>query len=280
MYIFPNYGEIEMSERVPGRVTFNWTAKEIKRQDRHGRYEWKSPSFWFRDGSSVKHEWNLTLADEIVVRCCQRTENSLSIEYLSEFKGEADIDIVENAITLNQHDIFLKNEYELLFENGQFSDVTIVIEKQELHLHKSILSIRSPVFAAMFINNFKENLTNIVWIEDQTYDVMKEFFRYLYVAKVNNIDDHALEFFILSNKHTVDGLKILSEQNLMKTLQNETVLERLDFASLHDAKNLRDKYVKFIASNAREIVKLPDFDINNIPEDLRNEVFKLVASKS
>ncbi|KAJ8680833.1 hypothetical protein QAD02_016620 [Eretmocerus hayati] len=181
---------------------------------------------------------------------------------------------VKLSISPNRHDVFLKTEYEHLFESGKYSDITFVINKQKLQLHKSILSSRSVVFSAMFDHDFKENSSNTVYIDDQTFEVMREFFRYVYCAKVNDMENHMVELLMTSNKYAIDGLKLLCEQSLIGSLKIQNALEFLALANRYRAKNLETQCLKFIAANAKEIVKLPTFDINEVPKELRNHLFK------
>ncbi|KAJ8680810.1 hypothetical protein QAD02_016597 [Eretmocerus hayati] len=180
----------------------------------------------------------------------------------------------------NQPEASLEDDYEHLFESESFSDVTVIVGKQELRLHKSILSSRSPVFSAMFDHNFKENISNQVHIEDQTYKATKEFFRYIYAAKVTNIDDLAMELLVLANKYGVEDLKNICEENLVKSLRNKNALHCLNLASHHNAKFLAAKCFKFVMSNAKEISKLQEFDISQLPRDVVNKFFKHLAEQS
>ncbi|KAJ8680832.1 hypothetical protein QAD02_016619 [Eretmocerus hayati] len=187
--------------------------------------------------------------------------------------------IEKMSIDPNQHEISLKTEYEHLFESGKYSDITFVINKQKLQMHKSILSTRSVVLAAMFDNNFKEKVCNTVHIEDQSFEVMREFFRYVYCAKVNDIENYMVGLLMTANKYEVEGLKLLCEQSLIKSLKIENAVEFFDLAHRYRAKNLKSHCLKFIVSNAKTIVKLSTFDINQLPSELRNELFKAAIQK-
>ncbi|KAJ8673645.1 hypothetical protein QAD02_004907 [Eretmocerus hayati] len=179
----------------------------------------------------------------------------------------------------NQHDIWLKDEYEQLFASGKFSDVTFIINDKKLHLHKSILSNRSVVFAAMFNHNIEENNSNEVAIDDQSYEVMTEFFRYLYAAKVNKLEDHVISLLMTANKYEVEGLKFLCEHYLIETLKNENVLDYLNIANCYNARKLEAECMKFLLSNAKEIVELPTFDLSSLPDELKNDLFRGIARK-
>ena len=46
--------------------------------------------------------------------------------------------------------------YQKLFDDGLFSDVTFMVENRTLKAHKSLLAATSPVFLAMFENDWRE----------------------------------------------------------------------------------------------------------------------------
>ncbi|KAJ8680812.1 hypothetical protein QAD02_016599 [Eretmocerus hayati] len=206
-------------------------------------------------------------------------DNHLQLEVLCTIIAISKV-IEQDEVFLSQHEISLKKGYESLFESGKFSDVTFVVGKQRMQLHKSILSSRSVVFAAMFENNFQESISNEVHIDDASVEVMKEFFRYIYAAEIIDLKNNNIGLLILSNKYEVYELKSLCESSLVESLRKENVLEYLDLASLHNAKNLESECVRFIVSNAKQIVKLPGFSINKVQDDLRDELFKLVVERS
>ena len=56
-----------------------------------------------------------------------------------------------------------------LFGEEKFSDVKITCGKEVFHCHRSILSVRSPVFAAMFQSDMIENTSRNVNIKDFGY---------------------------------------------------------------------------------------------------------------
>ncbi|KAJ8680818.1 hypothetical protein QAD02_016605 [Eretmocerus hayati] len=178
------------------------------------------------------------------------------------------------------HDNDLKNDYEFLLTNGKFSDVTVSIAKQELHLNKSILSKRSPVFAAMFDHELKENVTNIVYIEDFSYDVMLEFFRFMYAAKVDSMEKYMADLLRAAEKYEVEGLKSLCEQSMAKALNPDNALEYLIMANLHNAQFLEAQCMEYVVLNAKSIVKRPNYDLSQVPVDLVTKLFSLLALKS
>ncbi|KAJ8687118.1 hypothetical protein QAD02_022916 [Eretmocerus hayati] len=182
-----------------------------------------------------------------------------------------------NNIFQNEHHILLSQDQELLFESGKFSDVTFIVGEQEFKLHKSILSSRSVYFAAMFNNDCKESINNKVNVEDQSHEVMKEFFRYIYAGKVNKIEIYALELLKIADMYAVIKLKSVCEQTLVKALENENVVEYLNIADKYSAKKLETECIRYIITNIKEIVDLPAFHLDSIPAEHRDRIFKAVA---
>ncbi|KAJ8680815.1 hypothetical protein QAD02_016602 [Eretmocerus hayati] len=184
------------------------------------------------------------------------------------------------ADEINMHDLSLKTELEELFESGQFSDVTVIVEKKELHLHKSILSKRSDVFAAMFEHDLEESKSNRVNIDDLSYEVMREFFRYMYAAKINNMENLMSGLLVASEKYAVEGLKTLCENCMIKALSFENAIECVNLANIHNAKKLETECIKFITSNASHIVEQSKYDLSILPGDLINTLYSALAKKS
>ena len=60
-----------------------------------------------------------------------------------------------------------------LKDENEFTDIELVCEEVTLKHHKVILTSRSPVFKAMFLNNFKGGMYGIVMIVDVKLDILK-----------------------------------------------------------------------------------------------------------
>ena len=60
------------------------------------------------------------------------------------------------------------------------SDVTLVVEDKKLHVHKSVLSLHSPVFGAMFTSDFAEKDAKEIKLPGKKYDAMFHFLLHMY----------------------------------------------------------------------------------------------------
>ena len=64
------------------------------------------------------------------------------------------------------------------------SDMVLVVEDQELHVHKWILKSHSPVFKAMFDGHFKEAGQNKVTLKEKNLKSMIQFLKILYPSSM------------------------------------------------------------------------------------------------
>ena len=60
------------------------------------------------------------------------------------------------------------------------SDIVLVVEDQELHVHKWILTSQSPVFKAMFDGHFQEANQDKITLEEKDLQSMIQFLKLLY----------------------------------------------------------------------------------------------------
>lgn len=67
-----------------------------------------------------------------------------------------------------------------LSEPWDYSDTVLIVEDQRFHVHKSILSMSSPVFRTMFQSNFKEASMTEIPLPNKKADKIYEFLCMLY----------------------------------------------------------------------------------------------------
>ena len=64
------------------------------------------------------------------------------------------------------------------------SDMMLIVEDHELHVHKWILSSQSPVFKAMFNGHFKEASQDKVTLKEKEFKSMIDFLKLLYPSSM------------------------------------------------------------------------------------------------
>jgi speckle-type POZ protein len=140
----------------------------------------------------------------------------------------------------SERDLILR-QLEELFEKMPLSDVTFYVRGRHFAAHKTILAMRSPVFAAMFQHPTKEELASKVEVEDIDPDVFQEVLRYLYtgLTRSTTMDVMAPELLAAADKYLLDQLKTRCETHLIRQMSAKNCLNMLTLTAHHSAEHLK-----------------------------------------
>jgi len=95
--------------------------------------------------------------------------------------------------------------------NRKMTDVEFLVGEEAFGAHRSLLSARSPVFAAMFASGMKEAETGRVRIEDVDPATFQRFLKFLYTGMLeSSAMDEEEELFTVADKYQVTTLMKLS----------------------------------------------------------------------
>lgn len=141
--------------------------------------------------------------------------------------------------------------YASLLTNEQLSDVTIQVGKEKFYAQRAILSVRSPVFAAMFQSGMQEAKLSLITIKDFKPAVFQEVLRFIYTDKVKGLNKMAHDLLAAADKYELNKLRKMSETYLLGNLCRETILQTLVLADLYHAQQLKDCAVQFICDNIK-----------------------------
>lgn len=145
-------------------------------------------------------------------------------------------------------------------------------ELKILRVHKKLLSMMSPVFEAMFGENW--NTRNRIQIEDVSYASFKEFLNVFYKNEVEITENNVGEMLHLSDKYDIAELKPSCEQFLIEHLTMGNCIDFLNFASLYDIFELKLKCEGMIGDNTKTILGGESFErctIKSLMEILKME---------
>jgi Leucine-rich repeat (LRR) protein len=137
--------------------------------------------------------------------------------------------------------------------NFSFNDGRSIIP-----VHKNLLAVQSPVFAAMFQNQMKESLTSECKIEDISCETFIQFLEYLYTRKMPTATDRAIKLYSTAMKYQVQKLPELLEEMILDGINGDNALEILKLGNSFD-----NELLKICAFN--EIKKQLTIEI---PEDM------------
>ena len=132
----------------------------------------------------------------------------------------------------------------------QFSDVVFNVDGREFPAHKSILSVRCEVLAAMFQDPTKENSTHQVKIEDIEPEVFQVLLHFLYTGRLNSLtmETMAAKLFIVAEKYVLDELKLQCENYLSLQMSPVNCAELI----LHDDLLNPAEYMKKVLKEAAQ----------------------------
>lgn len=171
------------------------------------------------------------------------------------------------------------DNYEKLLDNGDFSDFELKVGEVIFKVHKCILAAHSPVFAAMFHNDMSEKKKASTDIEDVDVEQMRELLRFLYVGKVEKLDELACGLWIVADKYDVKRLKEVCEKKLIEMLSVDNISENLCFIDKYNACKLKIAAIRLIIDNVVIISDDEKFksNIKTLSSDLLSEILMVMC---
>jgi len=144
--------------------------------------------------------------------------------------------------------------------------------------HKFILSLRSPVFKAMFSVAMAEAASNEVTIPDFEPVVVKEFLKFLYTDSCDpeELELHGEMLLAIACKYQVSGLEVLCENHLIASLTVNSVAGILRLADMYAADQLKFRALHFIKHHAKAVVQTENF-FRNLNLSLAQDVIVTLA---
>ncbi|KAL3318302.1 hypothetical protein Ciccas_003029 [Cichlidogyrus casuarinus] len=154
-----------------------------------------------------------------------------------------------------------------------FSDVTLICNGENLHCHRVILALYSPVFRRMFESDFKEKETNVVNLPDE-YDDMLELLMQMYGPNFKDLDSNlAKRILPLAHKYLITNLQESAERTISFSMTDSTAPECLLLAERFGLKQMRktalDACAKWDLGKLNQLL-----DEYNLSSDLRSEIFQ------
>ncbi|XP_074096146.1 speckle-type POZ protein B-like [Cotesia typhae] len=154
----------------------------------------------------------------------------------------------------------LNTDLKDVFESKAGSDVVLLVGDKKILAHKLILTIRSPVFAAMFSHQLKENKENEITIPDLDPEVCEKMLEYIYTENVTGLDEIVEFLYEEADKYQLPALKELCEESFCRRVEIENAIKYLVLLDRHHAdEKFFDYVLKFIALNSKIIVTTADY---------------------
>ena len=161
----------------------------------------------------------------------------------------------------------------------KFSDVVLVVEDQRFHVHRSTLSIWSPVFETMFTSMFKEKNMYEIPLPGKKASEIKELLLIIYPTvsetgwkKVTNENCYFLGE--LAEEYQMDAIMQRCENFLVEEvsrMSGNSFLDHLAFAQTHKL----EKLIKTIIDKASRL-RMEDFKRHETYDKMDQHICKQI----
>nr|CAB3494798.1 unnamed protein product [Digitaria exilis]CAB3499747.1 unnamed protein product [Digitaria exilis] len=159
-------------------------------------------------------------------------------------------------------------------------DVTFVVEETvEIRAHKLVLSMRSPVFRALFHGSMKERFTRSVRIDDMAASTFRAMLRFIYTdelpIKPKGVASQeecrskhlarrrvamARDLLVAADRYGLERLRLMCENILSESLDATTVMATLTLVDgRYSCRQLEDSCIAFMASTFDDVVATPEY---------------------
>ncbi|KYQ47068.1 RCC1 and BTB domain-containing protein 1 [Trachymyrmex zeteki] len=176
--------------------------------------------------------------------------------------GQSPISMTRQFINEEFH---ILNELETAFNDKSTSDVTMVVEKQSIYVHKIILKIRSTYFRTMFQTDWIENKQSIIENHNYKYVVYKKFLEYLYTGKINlSSFENLLDLLRLADEFCEKNLQTDCIRKIKKTINVSNVMRLFkiinEMTVEHYKKELMKYCFNFYFKNMTNVIRTESFE--------------------
>ncbi|XP_071125664.1 BTB/POZ domain-containing protein 3-like isoform X1 [Mytilus edulis] len=154
-------------------------------------------------------------------------------------------------------------------------------ESRRYPAHKMVLSLRSPVFKAMFYGTFPQQNgdVEILDIKASTFNLL---LRYIYTDRVQLTGQIVISLLYAAQKYQIQSLLSLCESFLRNNLWIRSACTIYSNARLFSLDQLKQDTLKFIALNAADVFEVKDFlavPANDLVDILKLETINITEVK-
>jgi leucine-zipper-like transcriptional regulator 1 len=151
------------------------------------------------------------------------------------------------------------SDFRSLVNDETLSDVTFVVEDQDVYAHKFML-MRCPYFQALFLGQMRESQLSTIRIEQVSHPIFLAVLEYLYTDEVHIPFDAAMELFEAADLYMIPRLKTMCERRMLHSISVDNAASIFHAADMHSASTLRIKALKYMLSHFEEVSKTQSFE--------------------
>lgn len=146
----------------------------------------------------------------------------------------------------------LKDSLGLYLGNQKLSDVTLVVEDQEIPAHSQILAMRSSVFSTLLSGKDVVEQKRLI-LNDISHQVVLEMLRFIYTDRVKDLEEIVKELLVAAILYDIQQLKKMCFETIQKQIDISNVIDFLEFADKHCIIELKMSSMDFVKRNATAV---------------------------
>lgn len=151
------------------------------------------------------------------------------------------------------------SDLKAMVNDDTLSDITFVVEEQEVYAHKVML-MRCAYFRALFLGQMRESQLATVRLEQVSHQIFLAVLEYLYTDDVQIPFDSAMELFEAADLFMIPRLKTMCERRMLHSISVDNAASIFHAADMHSATTLRLKALKYMLSHFEEVSKTKSFE--------------------
>lgn len=136
-----------------------------------------------------------------------------------------------------------------LVNDDEFSDVTFIIENQQVYAHRAILAARCEPFAAMLRSGMRESVEGVIPIPNIRRAVFLLLLEYIYCDSVKVPVEDAIELYICADLYDLEKLRDVCCNVVRRHLSPENAGLLLQAATEHHCQVLKEHIMKYVVDN-------------------------------
>ncbi|XP_015925184.2 speckle-type POZ protein B-like [Parasteatoda tepidariorum] len=173
----------------------------------------------------------------------------------------------------------LSTSFQAMLEKEYMTDVVLKCDSFTLKAHKSILSIQSPVFEAMFTSPILKNKQDTAVVEDVDPSVLQAMVSFMYSGQVK-VGSESIIYDLLhaAEKYRIDALKEGCIEYLQHILSPENAVKILEVSNVFD-QQLKSHCLDYIKNEFKSVKSTKDWkDLKQKNRILALEVYSFCES--
>jgi len=124
-----------------------------------------------------------------------------------------------------KHQAYDAGSLRKMWDERCFTDAEITCQGHSWKVHRCVLCVNSPVFAAAFSGHMQEANAASMEIKDATVDDVETMLRFIYTGDVNCVGAHTSSLLLLAHRYDIKGLIPQCGDHILESVSKDSVAD-------------------------------------------------------